>query len=314
MRGAFLNNLMLAVALATVTTITASAQPQMTTVAKAIDSNPNEAPKDAADPRAYLNEIDGDKAMNWVKAHNLSTVNKLSKDPRYSEYQADILKILQATDRIASPGFAHGGMIDNFWQDGTHVQGLWRRTTWESYRSGNPQWRTILDVDALSKVEGKTWVFEGGHCLPPANNLCLISLSDGGKDADVVREFDIAKGEFVKDGFVLPEGKQSVTWVDEDTIYVTREWTPGEVTASGYAYVTKVLKRGQSLGSRGRDFPRRQEGRLGWARRTARHRRQVCDGHLLSRPRLLQYRTSLLPERPHRYPQGGPAPPDQGHL
>lgn len=247
MRGAFLNNLMLAVALATVTTVTVSAQPQMTTVAKAIDSNPNEAPKDAVDPRAYLNEIDGDKAMNWVKAHNLSTVNKLSKDPRYSEYQADILKILQATDRIASPGFAHGGMIDNFWQDGTHVQGLWRRTTWESYRSGNPQWRTILDVDALSKVEGKTWVFEGGHCLPPANNLCLISLSDGGKDADVVREFDIAKGEFVKDGFVLPEGKQSVTWVDEDTIYVTREWTPGEVTASGYAYVTKVLKRGQSL-------------------------------------------------------------------
>ncbi|WEX79338.1 prolyl oligopeptidase family serine peptidase (plasmid) [Sinorhizobium numidicum] len=247
MRGAFLNSFMMAIALATVITMAASAQPRMTTVAKAIDSNPNKAPKDAADPRAYLNEIDGDKAMTWVKAHNVSTVSKLSKDQRYSEYQADILKILQATDRIASPGFAHGGMIDNFWQDGTHVQGLWRRTTWESYRSGKPQWRTILDVDALSKAEGTTWVFEGEDCLPPANNLCLISLSDGGKDADVVREFDVAKGEFVKEGFVLPEGKQSVTWVDENTMYVTREWTPGEVTASGYAYVTKVLKRSQSL-------------------------------------------------------------------
>ncbi|OHV77371.1 prolyl oligopeptidase family protein [Ensifer sp. LCM 4579] len=245
MRATFVNQLDDDNDAATVTTMGASAQ--MTTVAKAIDSNPNQAPEHAADPRAYLNEIDGDEAMTWVKTRNLSTVDKLSKDPRYSEYLADILNILQATDRIASPRFAHGGMIDNFWQDGTHVQGLWRRTTWESYRSGDPQWRTILDIDALSKAEGKTWVFKGGDCLPPANNLCLIRLSDGGKDADVVREFDVAKGEFIKDGFVLPECKQSVTWVDENTIYVTREWTPGEVTASGYAYVTKVLKRGQSL-------------------------------------------------------------------
>ncbi|MCA1494390.1 S9 family peptidase [Ensifer sp. NBAIM29] len=244
MLGTFLNSLMMAMAMVT---MTAPAPPQMTTIAAAIDSNPNKASKDAADPRAYLNEIDGDKAMTWVEAHNLSTIDKLSKDPRYSEYQADALNILQATDRIASPSFARDGMIDNFWQDGTHVQGLWRRTTWESYRSGNPQWRTILDVDALSKAGGKTWVFEGGDCLPPASNLCLIRLSDGGKDAVVVREFDIAKGEFIKEGFVLPEGKQSVTWVDENTIYVTREWTPDEVTSSGYPYVTKVVKRGQSL-------------------------------------------------------------------
>ncbi|MCS0463622.1 MULTISPECIES: prolyl oligopeptidase family serine peptidase [Rhizobium] len=247
MSSTSMNSLMTAAALAMATAMTASDQPQMTTVAKAIGSNPNKAPNDATDPRAYLNEVNGDEAMTWVRAHNLSTVNKLSKDPRYSEYQAEILKILQATDRIASPGFAQGDMIDNFWQDGTHVQGLWRRASWESYRSGKPQWRTILDVDALSKAEGKTWVFAGGDSLPPANNLRLISLSDGGKDANVVREFDIAKGEFVKEGFVLPEGKQSVTWVDENTIYVTREWTPGEVTVSGYAYVTKVLKRGQGL-------------------------------------------------------------------
>ncbi|MCA1408175.1 S9 family peptidase [Ensifer sp. IC3342] len=244
MLGTFLNSMMMAMAMVT---MTAPAPPQMTTVAAAIDSNPNNASQDAADPRAYLNEIDGDKAMTWVEAHNLSTIDKLSKDPRYSEYQADALNILQATDRIASPSFARDGMIDNFWQDGTHVQGLWRRTTWESYRSGNPQWRTILDVDALSKAGGKTWVFEGGDCLPSASNLCLIRLSDGGKDAVVVREFDIAKGEFIKEGFVLPEGKQSVTWVDENTIYVTREWTPDEVTSSGYPYVTKVVKRGQSL-------------------------------------------------------------------
>lgn len=247
MRGTFLSRLVMATALAMAFIMAASAKTPMTTVAKPIGSNPNSAPKEAADPRAYLNEIDGDKAMVWVKAHNQSTVDKLSKDPRYGEYQADILTMLHATDRIVIPGFAHGGMIDNFWQDGVHVQGLWRRTNWEAYRSGSPPWHVILDVDALSKLENKTWVLRSQNCMPPVGNFCLLSLSDGGKDADVVREFDVANGEFVKEGFVLPEGKQSATWVDENTIYVTREWTPDEVTTSGYGYVTKVLKRGQSL-------------------------------------------------------------------
>jgi prolyl oligopeptidase len=247
MRGVFLNGLMMATALATVAAMPSYAQTQTTTVAKQVASNPNIAPKGAPDPRDYLDDVEGDKALAWVKAHNQATFDALEKDPRFAPAQAEMLKILQASDRIASPGFAHNDMIDNFWQDGTHVQGLWRRTTWDSYKSGQPKWETILDLDALSKAEGKTWVFHGADCLPPAYNRCLVSLSDGGKDADVVREFDIDKREFVKDGFTLPEGKQSATWRDADTLYVTREWTPGDVTASGYAYITKALKRGQSL-------------------------------------------------------------------
>lgn len=219
----------------------------MTTVAKQVDSNPNIAPKDAADPRAYLNEINGDKAMAWVKAHNEASIARLSKDPRFEQNRADMLKILQATDRVPAPDFAHGGMIDNFWQDAEHVQGIWRRTTWESYKTKNPKWETIIDFDALSKAEGKTWVNHGSNCLPPDYNTCLVSLSDGNKDADVVREFDVKTRTWVKGGFEFPESKQSVSWVDKDTVYVTREWTPGDVTQSGYAYITKVLKRGQTL-------------------------------------------------------------------
>jgi prolyl oligopeptidase len=165
---------------------------QMTTMAKAIESNPNTASRNAADPRAYLDEIEGTRAMAWVRAHNQTTLDRLSKDPRFARFQADALKILEATDRIATPGFAHNGMVQNLWQDGEHVQGIWRQTTWASYASGKPNWDVILDIDALSKAEGKNWVWEGADCLAPEYTRCLISLSDGGKDANVVREFDIA--------------------------------------------------------------------------------------------------------------------------
>ncbi len=226
--------------------LTAPAQAQ-TTIAHAIDSNPNTAAPGTPDPRAYLDDINGDKAMSWVKAHNDKTLSRLSADPRFAQNQATALKILQNNDRIALPSFARHEMVDNVWQDARHPQGIWRRATWASYRAGKPAWKTILDIDALSKAEGKNWVFQGSDCLPPEQTDCLVELSNGGTDASVVREFDTTTRTFVKGGFVLPEGKQTVTWVDKDTLYVSREWQPGELTASGYAYVTKSLKRGQSL-------------------------------------------------------------------
>ncbi len=223
------------------------AQMTATTVAKPVDSNPNTAPAGSPDPRDYLSDINGGRAMAWVNAHNQSTLDRLSKDPRFAQFQDDMLTILQATDRIPAPAFAHNGMVDNFWQDADHVQGIWRRTTWARYKAGKPDWDVILDVDALSKAEGKNWVYKGSDCLPPDYNTCLLVLSDGGLDAEVIREFDVRTKSFVKGGFDLPAGKQNASWVDKDTIYVTREWEPGQVTASGYAYVTKKLKRGQPL-------------------------------------------------------------------
>ena len=243
-----LKSLLMATAMAAIAlSSTSSVWAQMTTIAKQVDSNPNIAPKDAVDPRAYMNDIEGDQALAWVKAHNDSTLARLSQDPRFAQNQADMLKILQATDRIPAPDFARHGMIDNFWQDADHVQGIWRRTSWESYQTATPQWDTIIDFDALSKAEGKNWVYKGADCLPPDNNICLISLSDGGLDAEVIREFDVTKKAFVTGGFDLPAGKQNASWRDKDTLYVTREWTPGDLTTSSYAYITKILKRGQTL-------------------------------------------------------------------
>jgi prolyl oligopeptidase len=199
------------------------------------------------DPYLWMEEIEGTRAMDWAKAQNGKTLPVLQGDARYATLESQALAILNAKDRVPGVSFAGDGSLRNFWQDKEHVRGLWRKTTLDSYRTAEPVWETILDIDALSKAEKANWVFKGASCLAPDETRCLITLSDGGKDAVTVREFDTVTKTFVEGGFVLPEGKQNYTWLDKDTLLVGREWTPGQLTKSGYAYVLKTLKRGQAL-------------------------------------------------------------------
>jgi prolyl oligopeptidase len=198
------------------------------------------------DPFLWLEEVDGEAALAWVKDQNARSLGEIEADPRYAGLRAAALAIITAEDRIAYPAFVGGG-LGNFWQDREHVRGIWRRTSLAAYRSAEPDWETVLDIDGLAAREGKNWVYQGRAGLEPEDRLALIRLSDGGKDAAVLREFDLEAGRFVEDGFFLPEGKQSASWVDEDTLIVARDWGPGTMTASGYPFVFKRLRRGQKL-------------------------------------------------------------------
>jgi prolyl oligopeptidase len=199
-----------------------------------------------ADPYIWLEDVNGEKPMAWVKAENAKTLAVLEKDPRFDGLYQDAVKIAEAKDKIAYPSFL-GGAIYNFWQDADHTQGIWRKTSFEDYAKPAPAWTTVIDVDALSKAEGKHWVWEGADCLRPAERLCLVNLSDGGEDAVTVREFDLQTGAFVEGGFVLPKSKQDFAWEDQDHLLVARDWGPGSMTESGYAYIVKRVTRGQSL-------------------------------------------------------------------
>ena len=205
------------------------------------------ATSDATDPYLWLEEVDGERAMAWVNEHNTRSLGVLQGDPRYEGLHDQALALVQARDRIPAPGFTHAGLIDNFWQDAGHVRGVWRRTTLDSYRTDAPEWQTILDIDALSAAEGKNWVYKGSTCLPPEERLCLVSLSDGGKDAVVVREYDSEARAFVEGGFELPESKGGVAWVDADTLLISRDFGPGTLTTSGYPMIVKRLTRGQTI-------------------------------------------------------------------
>ena len=200
----------------------------------------------AADDHLALEQVDGAEAMAFVAEENRKSLAALTGDPRYETFREEALAILTAEDRIPMPSFLGDG-IGNFWQDAANPKGVWRRTTLDSYRTASPQWETLLDIDALARAEGRDWVFKGADCLAPDETRCLINLSDGGKDAVVVREFDTTTKTFLDDGFSLPEGKHRIEWLDRDTLLVATDFGAGTMTESGYPFIVKTLKRGQTL-------------------------------------------------------------------
>ncbi len=199
-----------------------------------------------ADPFIWLEEVSSPRAMAWVERHNQATANRLEANPRYPRNYDEALEIAGAKDRIPAPEFVHDEIF-NFWQDRDHLRGVWRKTTLADYTSAEPHWTTVLDIDALNRAEGKSWVFKGAELLMPEETRCLVLLSDGGEDAVLAREFDLDTGQFVDGGFALPRGKHRIAWEDKDTLLVATDWEPGDLTTSGYPFIVKRLKRGRPL-------------------------------------------------------------------
>jgi prolyl oligopeptidase len=198
------------------------------------------------DPFIWLEDVNGAKALQWVRAHDDKSLAVLKADPRYQGFYQKALTLEQASDRIPLPDFL-GDRIANFWQDADHTQGIWRATSLDDYRKPSPAWQTLLDLDALSKAEHHTWVFKGATCYEPDDTRCLLALSEGGEDATETREFDVAARAFVANGFDLPRAKQQVDWETQDALIVATDWGPGSMTESGYPFIAKRLRRGEKL-------------------------------------------------------------------
>lgn len=188
----------------------------------------------------------GEKALKWVEERNALSLKELMGKPDYQPIHDKLLSIYNSKERI--PGITKiGEHFYNLWRDEQHARGLWRRTTMAEYKKAEPAWETVLDLDAVAKEEGENWVWHGANCLEPKGRYCLISLSRGGADADVVREFDTVTKQFVKTGFTLPESKGEARWIDHNTLFVARDFGEGSMTDSGYPRLVKLWKRGQPL-------------------------------------------------------------------
>jgi len=205
---------------------------------------PHEAPE-GADPYLWLEEVQGEKSMEWVRAQNARSTAVLRADPQYqSDYEA-ILKVMDAVDRIPYGDLDHQ-YVFNFWQDAQHPKGIWRRTGIADYAKPAPAWEVLVDLDRLAADERENWVWKGADCAPSLKR-CLLHLSRGGGDAVVVREFDLGARAFVSDGFFLPEAKSSITWLGEDTVLFGTDFGPGSMTTSGYPRIVKLWRRGEPM-------------------------------------------------------------------
>jgi prolyl oligopeptidase len=201
-----------------------------------------------ADPYVWLEEVTGDKAIEWVKSKNEITLSKLASSDDFKKLESDLLAILDSNERIPFVS-KQGEFYYNFWRDKNNVRGLWRRTTLAEYKKKDPNWEIILDLDQLAKEENENWVWKGASLLRSDYNLALITLSRGGADADVTREFDIKTKSFVKDGFQRPEAKGGMGWIDKDHVFIQTDFGPGSMTESGYPRIAKRWKRGTPLES-----------------------------------------------------------------
>jgi len=195
------------------------------------------------DPHRWLEAVDSDEALEWAEQQNEVSLSYLESQPLFEPIQEEALAILTSDDRIAYPSLM-GGAIYNFWRDSSHVRGIWRTTSRESYRSDEPDWEVILDVDALAEAEDENWVWAGSSCRYPDYDRCMVGLSRGGADAAVRREFDLEKRAFVEDGFVLPEAKSSISWRDRDSVFVGTDFGEDSLTDSGYPRQVRLWQRG----------------------------------------------------------------------
>jgi len=200
----------------------------------------------AQDPYLWLEDVTGERALNWVREQNALSTHELESSPDFELIRKRLLSIMDSKEKI--PYVAkHGGYYYNFWRDEKNARGLWRRTSLEEFKKAAPAWETVLDLDKLSASENENWVWKGYTVLYPSYDRCLVSLSRGGADANAVREFELKTLKFVTNGFYMPEAKSSVAWRNRDMLYVGTDFGPGSLTDSGYPRLVKEWKRGTPL-------------------------------------------------------------------
>ncbi|MDE1145418.1 MAG: hypothetical protein PW843_02210 [Azospirillaceae bacterium] len=188
------------------------------------------------DPYAWLETPESPDALAWVAQQNKRTLAALSQDAPLADFTTT------ATSLVHEAGVEEGGV-----------------------GGGQPSAGAVDGKDpAVTTIDGVRHVYAGSNCYgtvdPDApmvagadpvisGRTCLISLSRTGEDAVEVREYDPVAKVYVPGGFHLPYAKQTVVWLDHDTLLVARgsEGNEGGLTTSGYPYVVKVVERGQNL-------------------------------------------------------------------
>jgi prolyl oligopeptidase len=233
------------------------------------------------DPYLFLEEVESEESLTFATTANERCLSALG-DPTLGPSYSRILNVFESKDRLAYAtvyGYDKDDMqkkvVYNFWKDAQNPKGIWRKTTLEDYKqqtsssssSDNddeprqPNWKTVLDVDALAEQDGISWVWKGSNALSRRRDpmsqggklvtRSLLSLSRGGSDASFLKEFDMLTEDFVKeDPFDLPEAKTRASYKSRDVLLIGSAFADdldGSVTDSGYPRTVREWERGTPI-------------------------------------------------------------------
>jgi prolyl oligopeptidase len=209
-----------------------------------VDDRPTIAAPDD-DPYLWLEEIEGERALDFVGRQNARTLEKFG-NAGFARDRDTLAAIYDRPDNIPYVT-RRGCVLTNFWKDVNNPRGIWRSTTLDEFRKANPEWETLLDVDKLAVEENQDWILTGIQTQTGAHPRAILSLSRGGSDAATLREFDTDTRAFVADGFTLPEAKGGAQWFDTDTLLLSSAYGEGRATTSGYARTVRLWRRGTDV-------------------------------------------------------------------
>ena len=240
----------------------------------ATDSN---KAKEEEDPYLFLEEVESEESLTFATTANERCLSALG-DPTLGPSYSRILNVFESKDRLAYAtvyGYDKDDLeqkvVYNFWKDAQNPKGIWRKTTLEDYKQQTsssssteprqPNWKTVLDVDALAEQDGISWVWKGSNALSRRRDpmsqggklvtRSLLSLSRGGSDASFLKEFDMLTEDFVKeDPFDLPEAKTRASYKSRDVLLIGSAFADdleGSVTDSGYPRTVREWERGTPI-------------------------------------------------------------------
>lgn len=198
------------------------------------------------DPYLWLEDIEGEKQLEWVENHNSKTLDYISNIEGYQNRFDFCYKYLTSSEQLPYPEM-HGDFIYNFWQDEENPRGIWRRISYTDYLEMSDKWETLIDIDKLCENENINWTYDKVYFIPENNKICAVQLSKGGSDAGVIREFDLERKKFIEEGFYVGEAKSDFRWIDENTVYLATDFGDGSLTNSGYPRIVKKWRRGTSI-------------------------------------------------------------------
>ena len=211
------------------------------------------AAAEPADPDLlWLEDVRSARSLAWVAERNAETESRLKTDPRYT---AEVERYRRLGQGAGRDEYLSGGFVHQVTRDADHPLGSWRvmRVGTGAARPDRvPAWQTVLSFDELAQREGVRWQFRPGWLNPVCDaalgSRCLLAMSPDGGDRTVLREFDLATGRFVDDGFAIPTAARTyVAWVDRDTVMVSSDFGAGSISDAGYATQARLWKRGQPL-------------------------------------------------------------------